>query len=67
MPMYDFKCDKCAAEIASLEKVGTENIACPVCKSEMHRTPSTFGGYYISGDNSASQRPKTAGSRKGKK
>jgi putative FmdB family regulatory protein len=66
MPIYDFRCVDCLKTFESLMKPW-EPVQCPHCRSQaVDRLPSTFGGYQIKGDNSASQRPKGAGHRGGK-
>jgi putative FmdB family regulatory protein len=65
MPIYEFECSKCEDRFDSYEPPETTVAACPSCNLPTgSRVPSTFGGYQINGDNSASQRPKGAGSRR---
>ena len=66
MPIFDLKCTSCDHEFESL--CSSEKLTpCPVCGAPTEQAISTFGGYTISGNNSASTRPKGAGSRREKK
>lgn len=66
MPIYQFKCLKCENdfdEIVAL--VDIDKTKCPKCGCpEVDRVIHSIGGYHIKGDNSASVRPKGAGSKK---
>ncbi len=69
-PLFDLTCAQCAHSFESILK-SKEDLAgesCPKCEgTELQLEMSMFGGYSIKGNNSASQRPKNAGSfKKGK-
>jgi hypothetical protein len=68
-PLRDLLCEKCGNELKDVLMGTDEKVPCTVCGcEEMSVPPSLFGGYSIKGNNSASQRPKQAGSfRKGSK
>jgi putative FmdB family regulatory protein len=65
LPIHIYKCLKCENEFEELVLSVDEGApTCPECQSpECDRIPNTFGGYGIRGNNSASVRPKGAGSR----
>lgn len=64
MPYYSFTCKKCEHVYTELCKMG-ESAPCPECKSEdVKKNITAAGGYFMKGDNSASVRPKRAGSWK---
>lgn len=67
MPLKQFKCIDCEHEYEDLIMAEYKS-QCPECQSlKVKQIPSSFGGYKITGNNSASTRPKGAGSRtKGK-
>lgn len=63
-PLYDFICTKCGFEFEHVVSVTQVHADCPHCENpRTDRLPPIVGGYKINGDNSASQRPKGAGSR----
>ena len=67
MPLYDFKCEQCGHEYEGLivPAKKDQKQQCPKCQGHHAvRQLSSHGGYHISGNNSASQRPKGAGSFK---
>ncbi len=68
MPIYSFKCTRetCGAETESLMKPWErENgVECPECGGKAEPVITTPGGYSIGGNNSASTKPKGAGSWK---
>lgn len=65
MPIYEYACMRC---MRTWEVIGWHgmNVRCEKCGDRAKRVPSAAGGYHIKGDNSASQRPKGAGSFKGR-
>lgn len=67
-PIYDYLCKDCAhifEEFISSRDSADHTLTCPHCETETaERLPSAPGGYHIKGDNSASVRPKGAGSAK---
>jgi len=67
MPLFDFKCnnENCELLFEVFIKTGGEVITCPACGTDdCVKQMNTYGGYHIKGNNSASQRPKQAGSFK---
>lgn len=67
MPIFSFHCAHCDKQHDAIVDRDTEKHECPDCGDAASKVPSTFGGYSIRGNNSASVRPKQAGSFKGKK
>ena len=70
MPLYEYVCSECEMYWEEMKKVKDRDNAtpCPVCESDkVKRKVSSFGGYNIHGNNSASVRPRNAGYRKTKK
>lgn len=69
MPIYEYKCKLCKEITESLmmpwEKKD-ESVICQKCGGRAYKIMSAHGGYDIKGDNSASERPKQAGSFKKK-
>jgi putative FmdB family regulatory protein len=71
VPIYEFKCIKCEAVTESVMKPWSKSdeeyfVQCSQCGGKAYKTLSLFGGYQIKGDNSASERPRQAGSFKKK-
>jgi putative FmdB family regulatory protein len=69
MPIFELECQDCKHKFESLmkDKDEIEHAECPKCESmDLQFCFSLFGGYSIKGDNSASVRPKRAGSFKRK-
>jgi putative FmdB family regulatory protein len=65
VPIFDFHCKACGKDFESLSKP-YEPVQCAHCRTPgAEKKISSFGGYQIQGDNSASVRPKGAGSRTG--
>ena len=68
MPIYEYKCksDRCGIKFESISKPWeSKGVKCPKCKvSDCIKVISAPGGYNIKGNNSASVRPKSAGSFK---
>lgn len=65
MPLYDFRCIKCDNAFEEYSRYDErELVVCPVCQAPTEATISTFGGYKIKGNNSASVTPKGSGSKK---
>lgn len=65
MPIYVYFCKECQKEFESLVMSYKEVTECPECKSRScERVITAHQGYTIGGNNSASQRPKSAGSFK---
>lgn len=67
--MFDFQCNYCGTSFEALkwqDNTGDEisNPKCPKCGDKNVDIKPNFAGYNIYGDNSASQRPKQAGSFK---
>lgn len=62
MPLFDWKCPKCLHEEKDRITSRDEIPVCPTCIIDMEKQLTGFGGYNILGNNSASQRPKQAGS-----
>jgi len=70
MPIYEYSCLSCGHKFESLMKAyeTAGKVICPECKvHNAERVVASFGGYHIKGNNSASVRPKGAGSRNGDK
>lgn len=68
MPIRDFTCSKCEHKFEAIVIREDEKVTCEKCGSdELQQELALFGGYHINGPNGASQRPKQAGSFKGKK
>jgi putative FmdB family regulatory protein len=71
MPLYVLRCGDCNHEWEEIYGVNEarQGVDCPKCNREKSATitPAGFGGYSIKGNNSASVRPKQAGSFRGKK
>jgi putative FmdB family regulatory protein len=69
-PIYEFECQKsdCGKRTESMMKPWEREagIQCPECGGKAEAVVTSPGGYNINGDNSASQRPKGAGSWKKK-
>jgi hypothetical protein len=66
-PIAEYKCinPRCMRHFEEIVKAPIpEKSVCPECHQDAHKTLSTFGGYAIKGNNSASVRPKRAGSFK---
>lgn len=72
MPIIEYECDSIECGFKQEEITAhpiPEFKPCPMCDAGvMKRVMSTFGGYHIKGNNSASVRPKGAGAstKKGK-
>ena len=62
MPLYEYKCPACGAEKEKIAKM-TDEVTCECGETMKRNVFTTFGGYSIKGDNSASTRPKGAGSK----
>lgn len=67
MPIYDLNCADCGATYEYLlrkanEMADEECKACGSKKLSPSSAPTAHGGYTIKGDNSASRRPRGAGS-----
>lgn len=66
MPIYDLNCEDCGATYEYLlrKQPDIADEECKACGSKKLRQSgvSAHGGYSISGDNSASRRPRGAGS-----
>jgi putative FmdB family regulatory protein len=61
MPLRDLKCDDCAFIFEALVRTDQEekDVTCPSCEgTNKTRLLSSHGNYTISGDNSASVRPR---------
>jgi putative FmdB family regulatory protein len=68
-PIYEYLCGSCGHQFEDFVSVGEYSLkmGCPHCQHQADKLPSAHGGYKIKGDNSSSQRPKSAGSfKKGK-
>lgn len=67
MPIYEYRCLKCDREFESIQRVDERDngVECPSCLTAetVERVITKHSGYYINGDNSASVRPKGAGSK----
>lgn len=64
MPLKEIQCGDCGHVWETILGIGEPPEPCVHCESTRVVTlPSSFGGYKIKGDNSASVRPKGAGSR----
>ena len=66
MPIYQYACPKCSEEIELFRPMNAEAPSCQKCGTELEKQISAHAGYSIKGNNSASQRPRGAGSFKGK-
>ena len=69
MPLFELECKPCEKRFEALLKSKDElhEVYCPTCGGyELTQCFTTFGGYHINGDNSASVRPRQAGAFKGK-
>lgn len=65
MPLKDACCLDCGHRWEALLKTKDDAVACPSCSStQVQYELGLFGGYSIKGNNSASVRPKQAGSFK---
>lgn len=64
MPIFEFECPR-GHVTESLESGATSVIACPACadNTAAMKRITAHGGYHIKGNNSASTRPKGAGSK----
>lgn len=67
MPLFEYECMDCQHRFESLERNPDKPEAyCPRCGfHQLQRLLTSHAGYSIKGDNSASVRPKGAGSFKG--
>lgn len=65
MPLFEYLCDSCGHQFEELLKSRRSTYPCPHCEASAEILPSGHGGYAIKGDNSASEKPKQAGSFKG--
>lgn len=65
MPLYGYKCHSCELVFESLVRASDEfQPSCPHCKSmQTEKLITVFGAYNISGNNSASTKPKSVVSR----
>jgi putative FmdB family regulatory protein len=66
-PLYDFECVSCHHRFEALLRKPSEiaDVVCTACgNTELQMRFSAIGGYSIKGDNSASVRPRQAGSFK---
>lgn len=64
-PLRDYLCLDCGHEFEEFLSAGEHPVGCSHCESKrLERLPSAPGGYQIKGSNSASSRPKNAGSFK---
>lgn len=65
MPIRDYDCKLCGKATLDLLVMGTDTPCCQHCGSDqLDQKLVAIGGYHINGNNSASQRPKNAGSFK---
>lgn len=65
MPLKDCLCRSCGHIWEEIIKAWDETPNCPHCEStKVEKLVSAAGGYHIKGNNSASHRPKSAGSFK---
>jgi putative FmdB family regulatory protein len=64
MPLYEYLCDSCGHQFEEFLNSRDKYRECPHCESSAEVLPALHGGYRIKGDNSASVRPKQAGSFK---
>ncbi len=63
MPLYEYLCRECGHQFEAIVYSPDEEVCCPHCeRSKVERLVSTYGGYQMRGNNSASTRPKNAGS-----
>ena len=61
-PIYSFRCSKCEHEYEQITNYNCDGVKCPECGCpEWEKLITSFGGYQMRGDNSASVRPKGAG------
>lgn len=69
MPIRDYTCLKCEHKFEAITYNDHDKVSCEKCGcTELETHLSLFGGYTMAGDNSASVRPKQAGSfKKGRK
>lgn len=70
MPIRDFECQDCGHRFEEIVNAGHEQDArdCPKCKSSnVGIVPSMLGSYSISGNNSASTRPRGGAFKRGGK
>jgi hypothetical protein len=67
MPLKDWTCLQCGLESEDVIVRSKDDEKCPGCGSDQIQLKlSMHGGYYIRGNNSASERPRQAGSFKKK-
>lgn len=66
MPIFNYKCKSCEKQFECLVlKADEAPDPCPDCGgSDVEKTLTSHGGYHIHGNNSASERPRRAGSFK---
>jgi putative FmdB family regulatory protein len=65
MPIFDYQCTACPERIELFRRHSdAPTIGCQKCGADMTKSVSSIGGYSIKGNNSASVRPKSAGSFK---
>lgn len=64
MPLYEYQCSDCGHQFEEMLRVTDPTPPCVQCGSiRTGKLPNSFGGYHINGNNSASVRPKGAGSK----
>lgn len=62
-PLFEYHCTECLIIFEALAKFD-EEVPCPKCTCIAVKRPTAAGGYTVAGGNSASTRPKHAGSFK---
>jgi len=65
MPIFDYTCTQCANKFEAINPRSKKSTTCPICNGRSVRSGVyAIAGYTMAGDNSASTRPKQAGSFK---